>query len=296
VSLKKIDPSKTLGLSFLINTTFVVVEFVAGLFANSLALVSDAAHNLTDSFSIFLAYLAEKVSKKGASDKKTYGYGRVAVLAATINSIFLLATSAFVFSEAYQRLQNPQDVRGGAVAIIAAIGIISNGTIAYITSRNRKELNTKAVFMNNAVDTASSIGAVLAGIIILVTGKSWADSIISFGIAVLLLYAAWEIMREATSILLEGVPGNVDATKVKKDILSMQHVKGVDDLHIWTTGSNQIALSCHLVIEDCSVAEATKIVSRAKKILSKAYGIKHVTIETQVNSGPHDNERIDEGL
>lgn len=290
------DSARTLGLSFLINTSFVLLEFFAGIFANSLALISDSVHNLTDSFSILLAYLAEKIGKKVASDKKTFGYGRVAVLAATINALLLLSASVFVFSEAYARLNSPQDVKGGIVAVVAGIGIISNGTIAFITSKNRKELNSKAVFMNNFVDTISSLGALVAGVIILVTGKTWADSVVSFGIGFLLLYAVWEVMREALVILLEGVPKGVNAREVKKAILAMKNVKDLDDLHIWTTGGDEIALSCHLVINDCSVSESTKLISSIKKLLKQKYGIDHVTIEARSKSGPHDNERVDEGL
>ncbi len=290
------DAGRGLGISFLINTTFVVVEFTAGIFSNSLALISDSAHNLTDSFSILLSYSANRISKREADHSKTFGYGRTAILAAVINATILLVTSIFIFYEAYQRFLDPQPVLGGIVAIIAAIGILSNGAVAFVVSRNKSDLNSRAIFLSNIVDMISSFGAFIAGLLILVTKQSWADPLISLLIGILLLRAAWEIIREASSVLLESVPKGIDALKVKESILSIEHIRDLDDLHIWTMGAGEAALSCHIVIDDCSVKESVKIVSSLKHMLSEKYKITHSTIETQTESGPHDNERADEGL
>lgn len=191
---------------------------------------------------------------------------------------------------------HPQPVSGGVVAIIAIIGILSNGAVAFAVSRNRHELNSRAVFVSNMMDTLSSLGALVAGLIIIVTKQTWADPLISFFIGVMLLYAAWEIMREASNVLLEGVPKGIDAIKVKQAILESKHIRDLDDLHIWTMGAGEAALSCHIVIDDCSVSESVKLVSNIKGMLAKEYLITHATIETQIESGPHDNERADEGL
>jgi cobalt-zinc-cadmium efflux system protein len=142
----------------------------------------------------------------------------------------------------------------------------------------------------------SSIGAVVAGLLILITGKAWADSVISFGIGMLLLYAALQIMKEAFAILLEEVPKNIDAKKVKESILALKHINGLDDLHIWTSGNNEVALSCHLIVEECSTRQASQIISEVKKLLKAQYGISHATIEPQVKTGPHDGESTEEGL
>jgi cobalt-zinc-cadmium efflux system protein len=290
------DAGAGLRLGFFINTAFVVVEFVAGLFSNSLALISDSVHNLTDSFSILLSFFANRISKREATSNQTFGYGRAAILAATINAALLLVTSGFIFRESYDRLMHPQPVSGGVVAIIAIIGILSNGAVAFAVSRNRHELNSRAVFVSNMMDTLSSLGALVAGLIIIVTKQTWADPLISFFIGVMLLYAAWEIMREASNVLLEGVPKGIDAIKVKQAILESKHIRDLDDLHIWTMGAGEAALSCHIVIDDCSVSESVKLVSNIKGMLAKEFQITHATIETQIESGPHDNERADEGL
>ena len=290
------DAGRGLGFGFLINTTFVVLEFTAGIFSNSLALISDSIHNLTDSFSILLSYFANRIGKRQADISKTFGYGRATILAAAINATILLLTSFFIFHEAYQRLMNPQPVSGGIVAIIALIGILSNGAVAFVVSRNKHDLNSRAIFLSNIMDTVSSLGALIAGIVILVTKQTWADPLISLLIGVLLLRAAWGIIREASSILLESVPKGIDALKVKESILAIPHIRDLDDLHIWTMGAGEAALSCHIVIDDCSVKEGVKIVSSLKQMLAEKYNITHSTVETQTESGPHDNERADEGL
>lgn len=290
------DAGRGLGFGFLINTSFVVIEFTAGIFSNSLALISDSVHNLTDSFSILLSYFANRIGKRQADHSKTFGYGRATILAASINATILLVTSFFIFYEAYQRLMHPEPVSGGVVAIIAAIGILSNGAVAFVVSRNKHDLNSRAIFVSNLMDTLSSLGALIAGIVILVTHQTWADPLISLLIGALLLRAAWEIIREASSVLLESVPKGIDALKVKESILGIEHIRDLDDLHIWTMGAGEAALSCHIVVDDCSVKESVKIVSTLKQMLSAKYKITHSTIETQTESGPHDNERADEGL
>ncbi len=286
---------KDLGLSFLINTSFVVMEFTAGLFSNSLTLISDSVHNLTDSLSILLAYIASRIGRRQANHQKTFGYGRTAILAATINAVILLLTSLFIFHEAYQRFLHPEPVNGGVVAIIAVMGIVSNGAIALVVRRGRG-INSRAIFVGNLMDTLSSAGALIAGIVIVVTKQSWADPLISLLIGVLLLYAAWEILQEALNIFLESVPKGIDALEVKKSILAIDHIGDLDDLHIWTMGAGESALMCHIIVDDCAVSESVKIVSAVKHMLVEKYAITHATIETQIECGPHDNERTDEGL
>ena len=290
------NPDNNLRIGFLINTTFVVLEFVAGLFANSLALISDAAHNLTDSMSILFAYFASRFSKRSANTRQTYGYGRAAILAALINSTILAVTSITIYREAYSRLFHPQPVHGGIVAVIALVGIISNGLVAFIAARNKNDLNSKTVFLSNIVDTISSFSAMVAGILIIFTKQTWIDPAISFFIATMLLYAAWKIIRQAASVLMEGVPKGIDAQAVRQSLLSMTDVTDIDDLHIWTVGSNEAALSCHIVTNLGQLSQSVALVSQLKQSLRREYGITHATIEIQTVSGSHDHERTDEGL
>lgn len=288
---------KNLKFGFFINTTFVVLEFIAGLAANSLALISDAVHNLTDSMSIGFSFLASKFAKRGANERQTFGYGRAAILAATINATVLVVTALFIYREAYGRLQHPQTVDGKIVAIIALVGIISNSAVAWFAARSRKDLNARVVFLSNLVDIVSSTLALIAGLLIIFTKQTWIDPAISFVIATMLLIAAWQILREATVVLMEGVPKGINATKVKQTLTDHPKVTGVDDLHIWAVGSQDVALSAHIIVNKITTLQETnELLAELKTQMSEKFGIDHATLEPELKAGPHEAERTDEGL
>lgn len=279
--MSELSGDKNLKFGFVINTTFVVLELVAGLAANSLALVSDAIHNLTDSMSIGFSFLASKFAKRGANERQTYGYGRAAILAATINATILVATAALIYREAYTRFFNPQPVEGKVVAIIALIGIISNSAVAWFASRSRKDLNARVVFLSNIVDVISSALALIAGLLLIFTDLAWIDPAISFVIATMLLVAAWQILREATRVLMEGVPRGLDTNKVRQTITDFAQVSDVDDLHIWSISSDNIALSCHIIADSKNLMDSSKLISDIKNKLAQKHEINHATIEIQ---------------
>lgn len=285
-----------LKVGFLLNTGFTVLEFFIGFLSGSLALISDAAHNLTDSLSLLVSFIATKVAKKGANADKTYGYGRATVLAALINSIILLSLAAYIFTEAFKRFQNPEPVEGGLVVVVALVGIAINGTIAYLFFKSRGDLNIRSAFLNMAMDTLASVGALLAGLIIVLTGKTIADPLISLIIGCMLLYSGWSIIKSAIHLLFDGVPEGTDIPAIQKAILDTPGVRGMDDLHIWALSTTSAALSCHLVVKDSSLKESIVLKEKVKRMLSEKFNIEHATIETELTMGPHDNERTDEGL
>lgn len=288
---------KNLEYGFFINTTFVALEFTAGLAANSLALISDAAHNLTDSMSIGFSYFASRFSKRRADEKRTYGYGRAAVLAAMINASILTVTAFLIYREAIDRFGSPEAVNGKLVALLGAVGIISNSAVAYMASRSRKDINARVIFLGNLVDVFSSFSAMVAGLLIIFTDIRWIDAAISLLIATLLLVAAWQILRDAARILFEGVPKGMSATKVKNAIVGHPKVTGVDDLHIWSIGSEESALSAHIVVKNITtLKEADELLAELKTMLAEKFGIDHATLEPELKSGPHEAERVDEGL
>lgn len=291
---ENLDNKFKLGL--FLNTGFTIFEFAMGFLSGSLALISDAAHNLTDSLSLVIAFFANKVSKRSANMDKTYGYGRATILAAIINSFILLALAAYIFFEAYKRIQKPEPVEGGVVMIVAFIGILINGTIAFTFLKNRDDLNTRAAFLNMAFDTLASVGALVAGLIILLTGKTFSDPLISVGIGIMLIFGAWGVVKSGLHVLLDGVPDNVDVKKVKEALLAVAGVKGLDDLHIWALSTTSAALSCHLVLKDCTLQESLVVKENVKQMLSEKFHIEHATIETELTEGPHHNERTDEGI
>ncbi|MCL5095779.1 MAG: cation diffusion facilitator family transporter [Patescibacteria group bacterium] len=289
-----LDNKLKLGLIF--NTGFTIFEFGIGIISGSLALVSDATHNLTDSMSLLVSFFATKIAKREANIDKTYGYGRATVLAALINALILLGLAVYIFIEAYKRFQNPQPVEGGLVMIVAFVGILINGSIAYLFFKSRGDLNIRSAFLNMAMDALASVGALFAGLIIVLTGKTFIDPFISIIIGIMLLYSGWSVVKDALHALLEGTPEGTDVTKIKQAICAMPGVTGLDDLHVWALSTTSVALSCHLIIKDSTLKESMEIKERIKEMLSEKFHTEHATIETELTEGPHHDERTDEGM
>lgn len=285
-----------LKLGFVLNSSFTALEFTIGILSGSLALISDAAHNLTDSLSLLVSYFATKVSKKQANQDKTYGYGRATVLAAVINSLILLALAVYIFSEAYQRLQDPQPVEGGLVMVVAFVGILINGSIAYLFFKSRGDLNIRSAFLNMTLDAVASVGALIAGLVIVLMGNTLADPIISVIIGCMLLYGGLSVIKTALHLLFEGVPEGTDIPAIQRAVLAVPGVKGMDDLHVWALSTTSAAFSCHLVVEDSSLQKSIRLKDKVKRLLSEKFGIEHATVEIELTVGPHHNERTDEGL
>ena len=271
-----------LKLGLVLNTGFTIFEFVIGFFSGSLALISDAGHNLTDSLSILITFFANKIAKRQANVGHTYGYGRATILAALINGLILLSLALYIFYEAYQRMQNPQPVEGGVVMLVAFVGILINTSIALLFRNNKSDLNIRSAYTNMLFDALASVGALVAGLLIIVTKQVFFDSLISIVIGILLIRSSWSVVKAAMRILLEGVPEGIDIDKVKETILKTSSVKNVDDLHIWALSSQNAAMSCHIVIEDCDVKESTEIIKQIKETLYQRFNIHHATIEAEL--------------
>lgn len=281
---------KNLKIGLVLNTTFTIFEFIAGLLTGSLALISDSAHNLTDSLALIISLVSNKVSQKGANAEKTYGYGRASILGALINALILLGVALYIFYEAYKRIQNPPVVQGGYIAVVAIIGVAINAFIASLYFKNRSDLNAKSVFLNMATDALAQLGTVIAGILIVFTGLHIIDPLISVLIGIMLLYSGWNVIKDTLQILLEGVPEGVNMQAIKEAMLKTSMVKNVDDLHIWAISSQYAALSCHLVIEECDLEKSMKIVEGIKQELREKFHIEHATIETELVECPPDSK------
>lgn len=283
--------------SLVLNTGFTIIEFIIGLLAGSLALMADSAHNLTDSLSLIISIFANKISKRKANLDKTYGYGRAGILAALLNALILFSVAVYIFFEAYQRIKDPPTVEGNLIMIAAGIGFLINGGIAFSFLKDKKDLNIKSTLLNFATDAVAQLGTVIAGFLILTTGNHMIDPLISILIGILLIYSAWEVVKDALDVLLEGVPQGIKVEEVKKTILSIPGVKGLDDLHIWALSSHDAALSCHVIIEnkEASLKQCVKLTEEIKQVLANNHHIEHATLETELTEGPHDKERMDEG-
>lgn len=273
---------KKLRLGLFLNSGFAIFELFVGIISGSLALISDAGHNVTDSLSLLIALSARKIAKREANLEHTYGYGRATILAALLNAFLLLGLAIYIYYEAYKRILNPEPVQGGLIAIVALVGLVINGTIALQFIKNQNDLNIKSAFLNMAFDAIASLGALIAGVIIMLTSLTIFDPLISILIASMLVISSWSIVRDAMHVLLEGVPLGVDIQKVKELIQNIPNVKAVDDMHIWAISSQYAALSCHVAIENCNLEKSTKLVREIKNELKHKFNIEHATIETEL--------------
>ena len=273
---------RRLLIALSITGLMTIVELAGGLISNSLALIGDAGHMFTDTLALGLSLFALNLAKRPASQTKTYGFYRAEILAALINGTLLVLVSAYIFYEAYHRFVEPPEVRGGLMLIVAAIGLVANVVgISILRSASRGNLNVKGAFLHMWSDTVSSVGVIAAGIIILLTGRTIADPIISIIIGLLILRGAGGLVLESINILLEAVPKHLDVGQINNKIREIKGVKDVHDVHLWAITSGMYAISCHLLIEDQMVSNCTQIVEEVNQTLSQKFGISHSTVQLE---------------
>ncbi|MFI5173135.1 MAG: cation diffusion facilitator family transporter, partial [Chitinophagales bacterium] len=231
-----------------LNGLFVAVEAIAGFATNSLALLTDAGHNLGDVASLALALLAFRLAKVKPTEKYTYGFQKTTILVALINSVILLIAIGGIGWEAAQRIFDPQPVQGNIITMVAAIGIIINSVTAFLFYKGReKDLNVRGAYLHLAADAAVSLGVVISGIIIIFTNWFWIDSLISFAIIIVIFISTWKLLKETIRLSLDGVPYNVEIEKV---ISAAKNINGIEDIHhihIWAMGTTTNALTAHIV-------------------------------------------------
>ena len=261
---------------------FAVVEAVAGVMSGSLALFSDAGHMLTDSMALGLASLAAWLARKPPSKRHTYGLVRLEILAALVNSLVMLGLIAYIVTEAIQRLYTPQPVMGGAVMVVAAIGLVVNIVVAWMLHHGGDNLNTRAAFLHVLGDMLGSVAALVAGGVIWYTGYTPIDPILSMVVALLILVSAWRLLWESIHVLLEAVPAHINVETVAHDMADIPGVQVVHDLHIWTLSSGQIALSAHM--ELASFDDWDRILRATRQRLDERHGIRHVTLQPELRA------------
>lgn len=261
------------------NLAFVVAEFAAGYWANSLALVSDAVHNLSDLPSIGLSLLALYAARRPADARRTYGYQRSGILAAFVNALILALVAGYIFYEAYLRLRAPEPVDTSLMVWVALVGIGVNGGIAWGMWRGRRDLNLRTVLIHNAGDSASCAGILVGALVIARTGWSVVDPLLGFAIGAAVLWSSWGVIKEATNILLEGTPRGVDVETVARAMLKVPGVLEVHDVHIWSLAAHSPALSCHVRIGEMSTRESEQILAQLNERLAREFGITHTTIQ-----------------
>src|SRR6202795_610345 len=273
------SPKRVLKISLGVTLLYIVLLAVAGVRSHSLALLSEAGHNLSDFLALLLSLVAVYLQSRPASSTKTYGYHRAGVLAALVNAVSLVAVSFFIFYEAFRRLQHPEHVEAAIMMWVAAMGVVMNGIIALLLYRSGGDVNIRSALLHQVGDTLSTAAVIAGGWAILATGEYWIDSALSFGIGVLILWSGFGIVRETLNILLEGTPRGMKLEKIESAIRSIEGVNEVHDLHVWSIGSESHALSCHISIADIPPSISERILRDVKECLLHDFRIDHTTIQ-----------------
>ena len=273
------SPRRVLTISLGVTLAYIVLLVVAGFRAHSLALLSEAGHNLSDFLALLLSLVAVYLQSRPASSTKTYGYHRAGVLVALVNAASLVAVSFFIFYEAFHRLQRPEPVQATLMMWVAGAGVVMNGAIALLLYRTGGDVNIRSALLHEVGDTLSTGAVIAGGWAILVTGNYWIDSVLSVAIGVLILWSGFGIVRETLNILLEGTPRGMKLEKIEVAIRSVEGVNDVHDLHVWSIGSETHALSCHISIADIPPSVSERILRDVKERLLHNFRIDHTTIQ-----------------
>ncbi|MDZ7723854.1 MAG: cation diffusion facilitator family transporter [candidate division KSB1 bacterium] len=262
-----------------LNILFVAIEIIYGLIANSSALLADAGHNASDVLSLVFAWTATWLATLKPKGKYTYGLRKSTILVSILNALLLLGAVLVIGWDAFGKFRNPEPVAGGQVMIVAGIGVIINTVTALLFIRGQKQdLNIKGAFLHMAADAGVSLGVVIAGFLITLTGKLWIDPVTSFVIIAIILWSTWELFRDSLDLALDAVPGHIDSEKVRTFLLSRERVEDIHDLHIWAMSTTQVALTAHLVMPG---GQDDEFMVQLNKDLRKKFGIEHTTLQVE---------------
>ncbi|HEY1581235.1 MAG TPA: cation diffusion facilitator family transporter [Terracidiphilus sp.] len=265
---------------------YVVVTFVAGLRAHSLALLSESGHNVSDFLALLLSFVAVYFHTRPADNSKTFGYQRAGVLAAFVNAVTLVVVSIWIGIEAIHRLSAPVAVQPKLMMWVAAAGVLMNGVIAALLWGVARDVNMRSAFLHMAGDTLSTAAVIAGGAAILLTGHGWIDPVLSLLIAAMILWSSIDIVRETLNILLEGTPRGVALNEIRSGMEAIEGVMNVHDLHVWSLGSQSRALACHVLIEDIPPSESACILVKLNHVLRDHFNIQHSTIQFEHQGCP----------
>ena len=273
--------------ALIVTSAFLVAEFIGALYTNSLALLADSGHMLTDVAALSLSLAASWFATRRATPKKTYGFHRVEILAALLNGVILVLIALYIFYEAYGRMTDPPEVRGGWMLIVACVGLFANLLSAWLLfGEHRKSLNVRGAMFHIISDAIGSAGAIVASLAILVGGYYIADPLISVVVGILILSSSWVLIRDAVDILLEGTPSHVNIVSLQTDLKSIRGVESVHDLHVWTLTSGVLAMSCHVVISEEPVSR-NLVLAEINELAREQFHIDHTTVQIE-ESGSQD--------
>jgi cobalt-zinc-cadmium efflux system protein len=283
--------TRALKLALLITTTVMVAEFIGGLWTNSLALLADAAHMLTDSAALGLSLFAIWFIRRPATPQKTYGYFRVEILAALVNGAALLVIALFLLRESYHRFFQPEQVKSLEMLLIATVGLAANLTSAWLLHATHKHsLNVRGAFLHVVGDAMGSLGAIMAGLAMLIWQAYWADAVAGAMVSMLILFNAWRLVRDAVLILLEGTPSHVNLASMREALCQVPGVESVHDLHVWTLTSGVHAMTCHAVVN--GDASRNRIIQEMNRVTREQFDVQHTTIQIEEEDLCRDEQRF----
>ncbi len=267
----------------MLNATITIAEVVGGILSGSLALLSDAVHNLSDTIAIALSYFANRIAQKPKDAKRSYGYKRAEILSAFINSSVLLSISIVLIYEAFKRLKSPESINGTLMIIVAFIGLVANLVSVYLLKSDSKEnLNIKSSYLHLLSDTVSSVGVLAGGVAIRLWGVLWLDPLITVLISLYILKETWKVIRTTVDILMQS-SAILDYEAIKRDIERIDKVKNIHHVHTWMINEKTIYLEAHIDMEDMRLSEVENVYRKIEQCLKDDHGISHVTLQAEVN-------------
>lgn len=272
---------KRLILSTLLNLVITLAEFIGGLLSNSLSLLSDALHNLSDTIAMFIALVANKASKKTANTQMTFGYKRIEILAAFFNAVVLVAISIYLFVEAIQRFYHPEEIKGGIMLIVAAIGLVANlVSMLLLKNDSAKSLNIKAAYLHLLGDTLSSVAVIVGGVLIYYKGYYWIDPLVTIVVGLYILKESWSIITETIEILMQSTPTGIDLEEVKSMLEQMPEIENIHHIHAWKMNENISHFEGHINLKkDIFVSKTEEIKRNVEHVLHEQFNFKHVTLQ-----------------
>ena len=274
-----LDFTRAFAVGIALNVGFVIIETVFGFAANSMALLADAGHNLSDVLGLVVAWAGGMMARRSASPRFTYGLKKASILSALINSLFLLVAVGAIGAEAVRRLFHPSPTQGMVVIVVAAIGILVNGLTAFLFARGREhDINIQGAFLHMASDAMVSLAVVFAGFVILWTGQQWVDPVMSLAVAVVILWGSVGLIKESVGMSLMAVPRGIDPDAVESALGALAGVEEVHDLHIWPLSTTETALTAHVVLPEGS---SDALIQGARRILHERFRIEHCTIQVE---------------
>jgi cobalt-zinc-cadmium efflux system protein len=269
---------RAFAIGIALNATFILAEVAAGFFADSVALLADAGHNLSDVLGLALAWAGAVMATRPRSDRFTYGLKKAPILAALFNAILLLVAIGAILLEGVRRLFHPEPSNGSVVMAVAAIGILVNGITAWLFASGRKhDLNIRGAYLHMAADAGVSLGVVFAGALILFTGLEWIDPAVSIVVALVILWGTFDLLKQSTGMSLAGVPRGISLIEVDRSLSAIEGVEALHDLHIWPMSTTENAMTVHLVVPRQEARRA--VLAEARKLLHERYRLEHVTIQ-----------------